>query len=248
MQKKIRVVFVGAFLSPAESKVTGGVQFECRSLVKSPISDRIEWLLIDSTMESIPPPRLTRRIFKAGLRVCKFMRFLVFFRPDCCLIYSSGGASFFEKGLMVLIARIMNVPRILRPVDGSAIDNFRNGKFWPQWMRFVARSTTLIACQGVNWQKFYISVGDLQIKRVPIVYNPLATDLYSTVPSVHTASSQKALLLGWVDRNKGIWDLLEAIRIHEAEMEGMKFIICGDGVELEAFNKMVSKIGFMRFF
>jgi glycosyltransferase involved in cell wall biosynthesis len=246
--RRIRVLFVGAFLSPAESKVTGGVQFECRSLIDSPVSREVEWDLLDTTMESIPPPPFSRRLFLALRRTLSFTRRVLLRRPDCCLIYASSGASFFEKGLMVLFAGVVGVPTILRPVSGATVDDFRRGWFTRGWIRRVARSASVVACQGTRWREFYQAIADLSEERTPIVYNPVNTMRYASVRPVEQSSADKALMIGWVERNKGIWDLLEVARRFTRELEGMTFVVCGNGAEFEDFRQRIAAAGLERFF
>lgn len=245
---KIRVLFVGAFLSPSESKVTGGVQFECRSLIDSPVSREVEWDLLDTTMESIPPPPLTRRLYLAVRRTLSFSRRVILRRPDCCLIYASSGASFFEKGLMALLAGLLGVPTILRPVSGATVDDYRRDWFTRGWIRRVARSVSVVACQGTRWREFYQAIADLPEERTPIVYNPVDTKRYVSVAPVAQSSGEKALLVGWVERNKGIWDLLEVARRFSRELEGMQFVVCGNGVEFEEFKRRIAEEKLERFF
>ncbi len=247
-RKKIEILFVGAFLSPGQSKVTGGVQFECRSLIDSPVSREVEWDLLDSTMESIPPPPLSRRLYLAMKRTLSFTFRLIMHRPDCCLIYASSGASFLEKGLMTLLAGALGVPTILRPVSGATVDDFRRDGFMRRWIRWVARSASVVACQGTRWREFYQAIADLPVERTPIVYNPVDTTRYVSVAPITQSSADKALLVGWVERNKGIWDLLEVARRFSRELEGMQFVVCGNGVEYDEFKRRIAEEKLERFF
>jgi glycosyltransferase involved in cell wall biosynthesis len=237
--RKPRVLFVGAFLSPSEAKVTGGVQFECRSLIESPVSREVEWDLLDTTMESIPPPPVARRMMLAVRRSLSFVRRILFHRPDCCLIYASSGASFYEKGLMTLFAALLRVPVILRPVSGATVDDYRRNRMGRWWIRSVARASTYVACQGTRWCEFYRSIADLSEERTPIVYNPVDTRRYASVAPIERSSPDKALLVGWVERNKGIWDLLEIAARFERELEGMQFVVCGRGAEFDEFQARI---------
>lgn len=242
------MLFVGAFLSPAKAKVTGGVQFECRSLIDSPISLNVDWELLDTTMESIPPPPLRRRLYLAAKRMLAFIRIVLFQRPDCCLIYASSGSSFIEKGLMVLFASTLNISTILRPVSGAIIDDYRKSRYFRFWIRRVARSATYVACQGTRWREFYCAVANLPNERTPIVYNPVDAAKYLATTPIEQSSGDRALLVGWVERNKGIWDLLEVVRRFEKELEGMRFVICGHGAEFAKFQAQISARNLQRFF
>lgn len=48
-------VFVGSFRREARDGTVGGALFACRSLVDSPLSERVRWRLIDSTLLAWPP-------------------------------------------------------------------------------------------------------------------------------------------------------------------------------------------------
>lgn len=248
MSARTRILFVGAFLPPSLTKVRGGVQFECQSLIDSPVSDSVDWDLLDTTMESIPPPPLARRLYLAARRLLSFTWRLLLRRPHCCLIYASSGASFVEKGVMTLMAGLLDVPVILRPVSGATVDDYRRNWFTRRWIRCVARSARVVACQGTRWREFYQSIADLPAERTPIVYNPVDTTRYAAVLPVDRSSPDKALLVGWVERNKGIWDLLEVARRFAHELEGMRFVVCGSGVEFDAFKRRIAEERLEHFF
>jgi len=243
-----RVLFVGSFVPPSATKVRGGVQFECQSLIDSPVSASVEWSLLDTTMESLPPPPLRRRLVLATRRLLRFGIQLVFNRPDSCLIYVSSGASFIEKGAMALSARILGVRVVLRPVSGLIIDDYRKSRVFRWFVRLVLRATDVVACQGTRWCEFYQSVGDLPSSRTPLVYNPVDASKYATLKTSGHSSPNKALLIGWVEQNKGIWDLLKLVRRFAPELEGMQFVICGKGSEFEEFVAAIARDNLGRFF
>ena len=243
MSSRPRVLFVGAFQSPSTSGVTGGVQFECRSLINSSISDSVVWDLLDTTMESIPPPPLMRRWYLATLRIIRFSWIVIVRRPDCCLIYSSSGASIWEKGVMVVWARILAIPAILRPVSGAIVDEYRRSVFTRIWLRLVARSASRVACQGTRWREFYSSIANISQSNTPIVYNPVDVAKYSSIQRNLAGAEQSVLFIGWVEKNKGIWDLLHVAVRFKAELANVRFVICGGGCDLEAFRREVKVRG-----
>lgn len=243
-----RILFVGAFVPPSATKVRGGVQFECQSLIESPLSASVEWVLLDTTMESLPPPPLTRRFFLAARRMVRFVWLALFARIDGCLIYVSCGASFWEKGAMVLVARGLGKRVVLRPVAGAMIDDYRGGWAMRRFMRRVFRSASIVACQGTRWREFVRAVAGVGDDRVPVVYNPIDLPAYAGIPLAGAKAADRALLLGWVERNKGIWDLLALVERYGTELEGLQFVLCGDGVEFAAFSRAIAEKGVQRFF
>ena len=245
--RKRRVLFVGAFLTAAQTKVRGGILFECQSLVNSPITKYVDWLLLDTTMESVPPPGLLRRAWLAGHRVVRLVAMLLFRLPDACLIYISDGAGFLEKGVMVLIARSFGRRVILRPVSGLILDDYRRSSMMRSFIRIVFRASSSVACQGSRWTEFVQSVAGLPPERTPLVLSPIEMEAYTNIDA-SAGNSDRALLIGWVERNKGIWDLLATVGQFAPQLEGMRFVICGYGREYDEFRRQISVRGLERFF
>ena len=93
----------------------GGQLHACRTLIDSEINSVVEFILLDSTMISLPPPPVYIRVYFSFQRILKFCYKLLLKKPDVVLIFTSAGLSFLEKGLMVFIAFIFQTRVIISP-------------------------------------------------------------------------------------------------------------------------------------
>jgi glycosyltransferase involved in cell wall biosynthesis len=226
-----RIVFVGGF---DDRHVKGGQIFACKSLVASPLSAKVRWALIDSSMASLPPPPIWSRMIGAARRVFLFARHLGT-RPDAAIIFSSAGASFAEKGLMVLMARLCGTPALFCPRSGLIIDMVERSRFAACAVRTVVRAADQVICQGEAWAAFYQKLGGGNI-RTKVITNAIALGEYpgSPVP-LHAAGH--GLFLGWMEPNKGIYDLLGAAELLASEGAEFTLTFAGSGGHLEDFRR-----------
>ena len=92
--KKPKGLFVGSFIDSSKRKEKGGMLASCTYLLNSKLNTLVDFILLDSTKETIPPPPIATRFFNAIKRFFNFIKILIQNRPNIALIYSSGGLSF----------------------------------------------------------------------------------------------------------------------------------------------------------
>ena len=209
-----RILFVGAFPS-ADSVILGGMVTSCRILLSSSFSSRLDLDLLDSTQMSNPPPGFAVRFARAAGRFVRFIRRFEQRRPDAVLLFVAVGASIVEKGAMAWYARLRGVPAIMFPRGGSVIDDCRDSALTRVWVRSSFRGARKIICQSESWQRFAIGVLGFECTNVAVIRNWTATRDLLDVGARRVAPQDpivRLLFLGWLDREKGIFELLEACR------------------------------------
>lgn len=238
---KLQVLFVGAFQPAKGNSVQGGQLAACRAILSSPLSDWVEWILLESMMESLPPPPLARRAWLAAQRIARFSRWLITRRVDAVLIFSSSGLSLIEKGVMTLLAKLLCVRVVLCPRSGFLIQEYRRYPVMRFWLWLVINCSDKVVCQGRRWREFFSSISGLPTDRFPIIYNIVQNENFLPVDLPNREIASRVLLMGWVERNKGIFDLLEVVDRFRVELKGMKFVICGQGKDWEEFTNAIIK-------
>ena len=127
MKNKRSVLFVGAFNLSGKSEVLGGQLFACTSLYNSYLKHNFNWILIDTISTSNLERKLSSKIYNSLLRFIRFFYILTTKNVDTVLIFCSNGFSFYEKGLMCIIAkRVFNKKVILAPRSGRLKDEIIN--------------------------------------------------------------------------------------------------------------------------
>lgn len=243
--RPIRVLFVGAFRDTAADGAVGGTAYASRSLVEGAPTDRIAFQLVDSTTRSVPPPPVALRAVFAARRLLTVLAAFLFRRPDCALIFTSAGSSFVEKGAMALLGYLLGVPVVLAPRSGLMLDSLERSPSMRRYVRFVLRRCTQVLCQGPGWKQRYQDLTGLPDSRFAVIPNWIDTSAYSAERDYHRSERQtlRVLYLGWLERYKGILDLIAAVAANAAALRHVRFIICGRGSLLEQARQQVDEAG-----
>lgn len=229
---KSTVIFVGSFRTAIGGGGVGGQMYACRSLIDSPISDHVQWRLIDSTMQSLPPPGLLSRGIRAAGRTIRLLLELLRRRGARVLIFAGDGPSFVEKGVMVLIARLLGHHVVLAPRSGMVIDDFERSPFFRQFVPLVVARASVLLCQSARWAQWYGERAKIAAGRIEIVPNWIRLQDYAGLALGREAIGRDRivfLFMGWLEDFKGILDLVSAVDAVRSELGDAVFEICGDG-------------------
>lgn len=237
MKHKKQVLFVGSFKSKAKDGTVGGQMFACRSLINSNISDKVDWLLVDSTADSNIIQTKWKRLIKACKRLFLFLNYLVFRKVDTCLIFTADGLSFVEKGIMVLLSKVFQKKTILAPRSGVVINDINNSRFMRYYIPFILKRADFIICQGESWRRFYFGlVGSDEAKFITI-QNWIDTSEYFILDNRNSENIVNVLFLAWVEKSKGIIDLINAA--YRLDNSNIFYHIAGDGNAMAEAKKLV---------
>jgi glycosyltransferase involved in cell wall biosynthesis len=187
----------------------------CQILLSSSFASRLDLDLLDSTQISNPPPKFAVRLVRAARRFVRFIGRFEHRRPDAVLLFVAVGGSIVEKGAMAWYARLRGVPVIMFPRGGAIVDDCRDSAFTRAWVSWSFRGARKIVCQSESWQKFAIDMLGFVPTNVKVIRNWTATrDLLDVGAKrvVRRDSAVRLLFLGWLDREKGIFELIEACR------------------------------------
>lgn len=240
-----RIIWVGAFPAPGRN-IIGGVATSCRLLLGSSFADRAELLLVDSSQESDPPPGLVVRLLKALRRAGTFAWMVETRRPDAVLLFASETLSIAEKSGMAWYARLRGVAAVLFPRGGVMIDRAEASAFTARWLRIAFRGAHVVLCQGPRWHRFLVDRMGVQPDRAPIVLNWTATSALVRIGAGRAPADAGAplriLYVGWLTREKGVFDLVEACRRLGPEL-AYEVELVGDGVAAAELRSTVTAAG-----
>lgn len=241
MKKKI--LFVGAFKPSGRNM--GGQLFACRSLLDSPLSDEIHWITIDSTAKTNLQRNLFSRTSHALWRVVKFILHLLTKRVDSILIFSADRGSFVEKGLMIVFGKIFGKRTILCPRSGLLLHDIKGSSLWKLLARVIFFFCDYVICQTSSWKNFFKqTIGFDESKYIEI---PNWINSASYIENYHHQAGRpfhdplRVLFLGWITKDKGIFELLQAAR--RLKEHNIQFLIAGDGRHVEQAKLEVSRLG-----
>jgi glycosyltransferase involved in cell wall biosynthesis len=161
---------------------------------------------------------------------------------DGVLIFTADGLSFAEKGLMVLLARLCQKRVLLSPRSGFALDDLQKSRLMRWYIPFVLRRCERIICQSDYWKQVYQATSALPDRRFVVVKNWIDTTPYAGLAAPDEAHPVVVLFMGWIVRDKGIFDLVEAVHWFREDLHGTRFVICGGGPELESLQLRIADL------
>lgn len=239
--RKKKVLFVGSFKSSGKSGNVGGQMFACTSLIKSSLSNSIDWVLLDTTAPSNLKRSLWSRSIGSIRRFSAFIFFLLTRRIDSVLLFTSAGASFIEKGTMLRIAKLLGKRTIIAPRSGYLIDHINQSDKFKKFVGQVFKSADVIICQGKYWSDFFHNRLGISRDKLQIIYNWISQDhLFIREFASDSIDKLNVLFLGWMDRNKGIFDLIELIE--RLRGESVHWTFAGDGKDMQEFQSQVKRM------
>jgi len=217
----------------------------CQRLLSSSFPSRLDLDLLDSTQISNPPPRFAVRLARAAARFVHFIRRFERHRPDAVLLFVAVGASIVEKGAMAWYARLRGVPAMMFPRGGSVVDDCRRSTLTRAWVRWSFRGARKIVCQSEAWRQFAIDALGFVASNVAVIRNWTATRELLAVGAQRAPqqnSPVRLLFLGWLERDKGIFELIEACRRLVGRGQ-FALDIAGDGKAADEARALVERSG-----
>ncbi len=241
MNKK-NVVFVGSFINAAKDGSVGGQMFACETIRNSDLSQDVNWTLIDSTADSNKKNFFVNRVNKAISRLIIFIYSLLKNKNHAVLIFTANGFSFWEKGLMALLAKsFTKAIVIIAPRSGIIVEDIRKKGLLSRFIPFVFNKVDIVICQSRYWKVYFENlVGDLNLQKFVVVENCIDYSKYKDITNeIESDKTLEILFLAWVDKNKGIFELIEACRLLKEEKINFKLTIAGNGISFEEVKKKI---------
>lgn len=236
------MLFVGSFKSQTKDGSLGGQMFACSTLINSSLSNEIEWSLIDTTADSNITATIRKRALKAFKRTLNFFLKLIFSRVHTVLIFSADGTSFIEKGFMAMLAKLFRKKVILAPRSGFILRDIEQSKFMRFYVKMVTSRVDSVICQSKFWAAFFKELSGKKDEELPIIHNWIDTTKYNSVNRDSDPSTVNVLFMSWVDKNKGIFDLVNSAEKVCAQHENVCFHIAGEGSAFEEVKALVSQL------
>ena len=233
---KTRIVIVGS-----SAKDKGGIASVISGILNSAeLRERFELRHIESYVTAGAAKRAA--VFLAGL--LRFALSLLLFRPHVVHVHMSYKGSFYRKSVFILLAGLFRVP-VCAHMHGSSFQPFYDS-LRPALQRYCSRG--LNRCDRLivlseSWNDYFSRI--VPPWRVVTLYNAVA------VPPANAAqfregprSSVHGLFLGRLGERKGVYDLLEAIRLLRRSGVPAVFTLAGDG-EVERVRQLAEEAGLL---
>ena len=241
--ERAKILIIGSF-PKKNKKVFGGINKSCNILINSVEFKKYDILTIDSSLLNKPIPNILIRIKLASKRCIKFFYYLIFNKPKIILIFCSDGLSAIEKGLMIRISKLFNIPSMIFPRAGNLIKQVKESKIFHFTIKNLFNSSSIFLSQGENWSKF--AQHDLLIAKEDIVQ---ISNWSATKDLIEIGKKRKIkdrgvlqiLFVGWLEKEKGVVEILNSIL--ELNQNGFKFkmFFIGDGSLMRFAMNFITK-------
>lgn len=245
-QQNKKLMIVGSFNS-VELGVIGGIARSCQELIRSDVSKHFQIIKVDSTQKSNPAPIFLYRLVFAFQRFSYFLYCLVRYRPDGVLIFCSDGWSFLEKSIMSLVSRMLGSKSIIFPRAGSLLC-FAQRNIWTRlYLKILLLCPNYFLAQGRSWTEFAKECGSFSSSHIIEVPNWTALDKHLKVGrQIITKRSRtneviKVLFLGWLEKEKGVFELIDVAKELNEDGYNFELILAGDGSVRNQLNHMVEE-------
>lgn len=246
MSSRPALLIVGAFPGPNSRgpQVVGGVLRSCTLLLQSSLPQQAHLTLVDSTQVSVPPPGLGMRLLLAARRSTVFLRRFEGSGREAVLIFSSGGASFLEKSLYAWYAHLRGARVLFFMRDGGFMVQVRRSASYRRFARRLLGANDVILCQSERWRRFFVEELGMPAQRCVVVENwsVRAADLAVGEGRLyrHTGSIT-FLYMGWLERTKGVLDLLRAFEelTRLCSHGQVRLVLAGEGSLLDHCRRWV---------
>lgn len=238
---KKTVLLVGA-LEKKTSNGIGGVRYACQSLLESPLSKQVNWLLLDTTVP------ITAGLLKRGVlafsRIVRLLYYLIFFPGvNTVLIFGNYDlTSFSEKGVMVLISKAFRKRTVLSL--RTEIRKYQYDRWFTLFRQWVFTNCDRIICQSSIAAKKLVELTRCAPVKVTIIMNWINDGNYAPSTKVSLSHSSDTheitfIFVGHLTANKAPDVLLNAAKILKERGLPFRLVFCGQGPLYEKLQKDV---------
>ena len=224
------LLIVGSF---PKKPIYGGIQQSCKLIIDSSFFSDFNVIQFDTSQISNPPPPFFIRFFLAGIRLFRFVIKLINYRPKAILIFCSDGASALEKGVMLKLSKIGVTKSFIFPRAGNLIHQTSHFNGFRKTIKYLFNKADIFLAQGENWKNF--AHEDLQIpsSKIKMIHNWTATKKLLATGSkkeyLSVNGTTRFLFVGWLEREKGVFEILNSIKELKASNLPFSFTFVGDG-------------------
>jgi glycosyltransferase involved in cell wall biosynthesis len=216
-RNKPRILVVGP---GANSK--GGITAVIQNYGRSGFWAEFGCVHFPSTRDGPQVAKLLYAIYRFGI----FLWTILFSRPTAISLHTSHGSSYARKFCYLLSARMFRVPVVLHIHPAAFSDFYNSGSTLRQWfVRLAARLSDRIVFLSMAQLDAFKSI--FPAGKMAVISNPVDVSAFSRWDSGWRPMPRQILYLGWITREKGVYDLVDAIPDVVRECPDATFVFGG---------------------
>ena len=174
-----------------------------------------------------------RKILVFGGALLKLFSYLVGRKIQIVHVHGASKGSFYRKSIVIILSKLAG-KRVVYHIHGGAFKDFTRKH--PRTVPYILKKCDTIVSLSDSWSTFFShDIGCSDVKVVPNIMDVPHED-----HSLRDKNYCTILFLGKICREKGIFDLMDAIIAHQDEYKGrLRFYIAGIG-ESDRLNGLIS--------
>ncbi len=212
----------------------GGISSVIRSYMETDLFQRWNIIYIPTHIDGI----LMKKIFYAIRSLAQFIYLLLAKKIQLVHVHSASNASFYRKSIFILLSRCMRIKVVFHLHGGGFIQFYREneGNISGKYIKFILLSVEKIIVLSEEWKKSLATI--VGAEDIQVVNNPVGS---ATLLNLNRECIRgKILYLGLLSRDKGIYDLLYAVKDLKNRIPEIMLEIGGVG-EFEKIRHMIKK-------
>ncbi len=232
-------ILVGPKPRDESSQHPGGQLTAAMGIIKYAKEQSCHFDIIDTLMVSFPPPSFGERLKLSLGRVLSLIKKLSGDEINGVIIFVGARHSFFERVFLSALARIYRARTLFCIRDGSFLDWMRSSNTTYWLVRRLLRIPDCIVVQGTRFENALVGAG-VPRERLAVVHNwlPEAFEIVTQPKGVGAGTPLKLIFVGWLVKEKGIQELLDAVVDLKSRYQVTLDIIGGGTLETELRQKV----------
>ncbi|MEH7512318.1 glycosyltransferase family 4 protein [Gottfriedia acidiceleris] len=232
--KQLKVLHVGP-----RNEVPGGITEFCKGIICYDSKDvNFKYL---GTCVSGNKNKIIKNIQFLNSTIL-FLVYLFMFKPEIVHIHSSSDSSFYRKSIFVILSKLCKRKILFHIHSGRFIDFYNSSnKYKRNFIKRILESSNVVLALTELWKEKLLKEFNCNIKVLPNYIDLLQFDGKDT--SIKKNKIKQIVFMGKVSESKGIYDVIEVIKITKLKKIKCKFKIAGNGTpnDLKKFNDAIIK-------
>jgi glycosyltransferase involved in cell wall biosynthesis len=215
----------------------GGVGTFYQALLNSSLPNQVNFCFVQTSSQNRTLAQTGKfsfsNLISAIADCCRFTKAVMTHRPQLTHIATAVGLSFSKHSVCVIIARLFGSRVLIHPHCSISALYTDRPRWWQWYFRRIIRLTNGVVALSTEWDQL-----DRIVPGCPVYYLPNAIDLtpyYAVGQERNLAgikpSQLKVLYLGYLGKEKGSFDLVQAAK--EISIKKLPILINLVGEELE---------------
>lgn len=238
MRNKNKVLIVGPLSPPM-----GGIATYVEDMLKSDLNKEYDIFHLNTTRSLEIKESFVKNFLLFCKNSLKLVYLLLLHKPKIVHIHTSSYMAFWEKSIFLIISKVFNKKVVLH-IHGGGFRNFylSRGLIIKILIKFLLNLSDTIIVLSNTWKEFFTQITESD--KITIIHNAVNPNFYEVDNTKNSSNktSIQILFAGYLSRDKGIYDILDAVPLIIKTRKDVKFVFAGaedKPGELEIIRKRI---------